>query len=58
LTPVYKILTQYGPDHAKSFTVGVFIGDKFKDEGSGSSKRAAEESAASSALERWTELNN
>jgi len=58
LTPVYKILTQYGPDHAKSFTVGVFIGDKFKGEGSGSSKRAAEESAASSALERWTELNN
>ncbi len=53
-TPVYKVLSEYGPDHAKSFTVGVYINDKLTGQGSGSSKQAAEQSAASSALE---ELN-
>lgn len=57
ITPVYKVLSEHGPDHAKSFTVGCFLGDSLIGEGSGSSKQAAESSAASSALENWTEIN-
>lgn len=53
VTPVYKVLTEYGPDHNKSFSVGVYLGEKLIGEGSGSSKQIAEESAASNALENW-----
>ncbi len=55
ITPIYRVLAEYGPDHAKSFSVGVFSHDKLIGEGSGSSKQAAEQSAATSALERWQE---
>lgn len=55
VTPIYRILSEYGPDHAKSFSVGVFVNDKLIGEGSGSSKQAAEQAAASSALEHYTE---
>jgi ribonuclease-3 len=55
ITPIYRILSEYGPDHSKSFSVGVFIADRLLGEGSGSSKQAAEQSAASSALENYTE---
>lgn len=51
ITPVYKLMAEYGPDHAKSFSVGVFIDEKLVGEGSGSSKQAAEQAAANSALE-------
>ena len=57
VTPNYKVLAEYGPDHDKSFSVGCFIDEKLIGEGSGSSKQAAESSAASSALEHWTESN-
>lgn len=57
ITPVYKVLAEYGPDHAKSFTVGCCIDDKLIGEGSGSSKQTAESAAASSALEHWTEVS-
>lgn len=55
ITPSYKVLTEYGPDHLKSFTVGVYLGDKLIGQGSGSSKQKAEMAAASSALENWKE---
>lgn len=55
-TPNYKVLNEMGPDHAKSFTVGCFVGEKLAGEGSGSSKQVAESAAASSALEHWTEV--
>ncbi len=58
VTPVYKVLGEHGPDHAKSFTVGCFIRDRLIGEGSGSSKQAAESAAASSALEHWTETKS
>jgi len=51
ITPTYKVLAEYGPDHAKSFTVGVYLKDKLLGQGSGSSKQIAEQSAAWSALE-------
>ncbi len=58
ITPSYQILSEHGPDHAKSFTVGCFLGKKLIGEGSGSSKQSAELSAASSAIEHWTEVKN
>lgn len=52
-TPLYKVLAQYGPDHAKNFSMGVFVKNKLVGEGSGFSKQSAEQAAASSALEHW-----
>ncbi len=51
VTPSYKVLSEYGPDHAKSFSVGVYVDGKLIGEGSGSSKQNAEQAAASKALE-------
>ncbi|OGD57314.1 ribonuclease III [Candidatus Berkelbacteria bacterium RBG_13_40_8] len=58
ITPTYRVLTEYGPDHDKSFTVGCFLNDKLIGEGSGSSKQAAESAAASSATEHWDEIRS
>ncbi|MFA6423315.1 MAG: ribonuclease III [Patescibacteria group bacterium] len=55
ITPNYSLLKEFGPDHSKSFTIGVFLGDNLLGEGSGSSKQAAEQAAASNALENWKE---
>lgn len=49
-SPKYKILGTTGPDHAKEFTVGVFLEGKIIGEGKGSSKQVAEEAAATKAL--------
>lgn len=48
--PIYKILKSEGPDHAKVFTVGVYIDDKLATQGSGRSKNEAEKQAAQKAL--------
>ena len=55
VTPVYRVLRESGPDHAKKFTVGVFLGSGLVAEGEGSSKQEAEEMAAKKALEakKW-----
>ena len=55
ITPVYKVLQEWGPDHAKHFVVGVFLDQELAAEGEGSSKQEAEEDAAKKALEvkRW-----
>lgn len=58
ITPIYKVISEHGPDHAKSFTVGCYIDDRLIGEGSGSSKQTAESAAASSALEHWTEARS
>lgn len=50
ITPTYKILKEWGPDHVKHFVTGVFLGDKLVTEGEGSSKQEAEEKAAQKAL--------
>lgn len=52
-SPFYKILKTTGPDHAKRFTVGVFVDRKKVGEGSGSSKQEAEEEAAREALRKF-----
>lgn len=51
ITPAYKVLQETGPEHAKKFTVGVFLGDKMIAVGSGKSKQEAEIDAAKNALQ-------
>jgi ribonuclease-3 len=46
----YKLTGESGPDHAKSFEVEVWIGSKKISEGSGQTKKAAEQDAAYHAL--------
>jgi ribonuclease-3 len=50
VTPHYKLVTAEGPDHAKTFTVEVWLGDIVAAVGTGSSKQVAEQSAARTAL--------
>jgi ribonuclease III len=49
-TPTYKVLDEVGPDHAKKFSTGVFVGGDKIAEGKGSSKQEAELDAAKNAL--------
>ncbi|AKM82752.1 TPA: ribonuclease III [Candidatus Berkelbacteria bacterium] len=56
-TPNYKVLEETGPDHNKVFVVGCFVDDQKISEGTGSSKQAAEASAAAAALESWAEIS-
>ena len=51
VTPTYKVLEEWGPDHAKHFIIGVFIDKELIAQGEGSSKQEAEEEAAKNALE-------
>lgn len=50
ITPSYRIVREEGPDHDKSFTVGVYIGDELVAEGKGSSKQEAQREAAHEGL--------
>lgn len=50
VTPNYKVLSETGPDHAKQFRVGVFLGDALVAEGEGTSKQEAQVAAADKAL--------
>ncbi|MFA5029781.1 MAG: ribonuclease III [Patescibacteria group bacterium] len=50
VTPVYKVLESSGPDHAKTFKVGVYLANKMLATGVGSSKQEAQTAAARNAL--------
>lgn len=52
LTPSYKVLKEWGPDHAKTFRVGVYLGSELVAEGEGASKQTAQQSAAEGALHK------
>lgn len=52
-TPNYRIIEETGPDHDKIFTVGVFVGEVLKGQGSGPSKQAAQQKAAEAALAQY-----
>lgn len=49
-TPQYKVLEEIGPDHEKTFTVGVLVDGELKGKGTGPSKQAAQVAAAEAAL--------
>ncbi|MCL4354321.1 ribonuclease III [Patescibacteria group bacterium] len=51
-SPLYKVIKEEGPAHAKKFTVGVYVDSKLFGIGNGRSKQDAEEMAAKEALER------
>lgn len=50
ITPTYEVLKEWGPDHAKNFVVGVYIGGELVAEGEGSSKQEAQQDAAEKGL--------
>lgn len=52
-TPIYKVLSEEGPDHEKTFTVGVFVNGQLKGEGTGPSKQNAQVAAAETALKTY-----
>lgn len=51
LTPTYKVLEEKGPDHAKEFTIGVFLDREMVAVGRGTSKQEAQVAAAEAGLE-------
>lgn len=52
-TPQYRVLEEIGPDHDKTFTLGVFVGDKLMGKGTGPSKQGAQQQAARTAIENY-----
>lgn len=50
VTPTYKVLEEFGADHAKHFLVGAYLDERKVGEGSGSSKQEAQQHAAREAL--------
>lgn len=50
-SPIYKVIHEEGPPHAKIFTIGAFVNNIQVGEGVGRSKQEAEEQAAQKALE-------
>lgn len=55
ITPMYKTLKEFGPDHDKEFTVGLYLNELLVSEGRGKSKQEAEQDAARNGLDarKW-----
>lgn len=55
ITPTYKVLKEWGPDHDKNFLIGVYLGEELVAQGQGPSKQLAELEAAKKALhiKKW-----
>lgn len=51
ITPIYKVLEEWGPDHDKQFRSGVFLDEELIAKGEGPSKQEAEAEAAKKGLE-------
>ncbi len=53
----YDMLGEEGPDHRKTFTIGLYVEDRLVSRGTGRTKKQAEQMAARRALEEdWNEL--
>lgn len=52
-TPLYKVLSEEGPDHDKVFTLGVYVGSNLMGKGTGHSKQVAQQQAARMALDAY-----
>lgn len=48
--PVYKIVKESGPEHNKTFTIDLYIADKYYSTGEGKTKKKAEQDAAKKAI--------
>lgn len=56
ITPAYELIDSSGPDHDKTFTMGVKLNDTLLAQGNGKNKQEAEQNAAQQALDNWEEL--
>jgi len=52
ITPSYEVIREWGPDHAKNFIIGVYLGEKLIAQGQGISKQEAQEKAAMAGLKK------
>jgi len=52
ITPSYKVLEEWGPDHARNFKVGVYLDRELAGMGFGPSKQEAQQKAAEDALRK------
>lgn len=52
VTPTYEVLEEWGPDHAKTFRIGVFLNGNMAGIGEGASKQDAQQNAAEDALKK------
>lgn len=50
ITPSYKVVSEVGPDHAKTFTVGIYLNKDHVATGIGASKHEAQVAAAEAAI--------
>ena len=53
LTPDYHTMKEEGPDHDKTFTVGVYVGGQLKGVGTGHSKQEAQTAAAKEGVKKY-----
>ena len=56
ITPVYRTLREDGPDHDKTFTVGLYVGESIKGLGKGHSKQEAQTNAAREGVKVYQKL--
>lgn len=52
ITPHYKVIKESGPEHAKTFLVGLYLGEELIATGEGSSKQEAQVNAANKGLKK------
>jgi ribonuclease-3 len=57
-TPVYKVISEEGPDHDKIFTVGVYVNNNLRGQGQGPSKQAGQQKAAEAALSYYKNIES
>lgn len=55
--PVYKLLEEYGPDHNKSFMMGIYLNNKLMGRGVASTKKKAEQLASKQMYKRYRNSN-
>lgn len=51
VTPSYRVLKEWGPDHDRHFVIGAYLNEKLVAEGEGNSKQEAQREAARKGLE-------
>lgn len=52
-TPYYRIIKEEGPDHDKTFTAAVYVGERQLATGVGKTKKEAENAAAAEAVKKY-----
>ncbi len=52
IIPQYELMAEFGPDHDKTFEIGVSAGNIISERGRGKNKKEAEQEAARAALEK------